>query len=173
MQAPPQGAPHDARTATRGCLPQADGGVGTSPQPETLQVIENAPRRGQDPALQRPGINRRPAKPRFRHERPRAACRPPLRPAATYIIKTGRFQRFSRRRPVATHTIKMCRLCRFVGRGLDPAAGTFRQTRHTGEIVPFPSAVGAACRPPVTPFPRPNTLRETKTRRGTPPYKSM
>ena len=31
MQAPRQGAQHDAPTATRGCLPQADGGVRSSP----------------------------------------------------------------------------------------------------------------------------------------------
>ena len=51
MQAPLQGAQHDAPTATRGCLPKADGGVGTSPQPATLRAAKNK-RRGQDPALQ-------------------------------------------------------------------------------------------------------------------------
>ena len=54
----------------------------------------------------------------------RAACRPPLRPNET-------------------HTIKICSLRRFVGRGLDPAAGTIRQTRHSPQTnTPAPGIAG-------------------------------
>ena len=62
----------------------------------------------------------------------RAACRPPLRPNGN-----SQFSIFVRN------------LRKVVGRGLDPAAGTSRQTRRFQNKPPgFPIDVGAACTPP-------------------------
>ena len=51
-------------------------------------------------------------------EHPRAAYMPPL--------QSGEMR-----------TIKICSSRRFVGRGLDPAAGTFRQVRHSRTVKPL------------------------------------
>ena len=119
MQAPPQGAPHDAPTATRGCLPKADGGVATFPQPGTLRAGQDRtagsrPRpTGDGNVAAAPGRSRQGTV-------TRAACRPPLRPNET-------------------HTMKICPLRRFVGRSLDPAARTFRQARFPPTNRPPPT----------------------------------